>query len=285
MNAEKAKEYFSAYVEGTLDKGLRQQLDQKLASDANLRMEMEAFRSVITGLDGLRAVPVEIPSDLNDKIQARLDRHIWEKQRAKPAPWTLWFRNAAFAGLGALAIFGAINSLASRGEGSKASLAPDIVKSTSNDNQISARWEDKVVKLSYKPSGQRTVVVKAADGSVLKKVSLDNAVWESDLRNSNPNAATFGVQIEGETVESTYVVPGTQRSETMAGSGDLLKFAEAISNVYGVPVLLRAADVTGQVSWTFPPKTSLLEAVTHSVPGATFTAEMLEGGVLSLRQS
>ena len=43
MNQEKAKEFFSAYYEGTLEAGLQQSLEQQLRADGNLRREFRDF--------------------------------------------------------------------------------------------------------------------------------------------------------------------------------------------------------------------------------------------------
>jgi|GEM_PF-4063019 len=42
MNAPKAREYFSAYRDGSLDKGLKQALERKFQEDGLLRAEYQA---------------------------------------------------------------------------------------------------------------------------------------------------------------------------------------------------------------------------------------------------
>lgn len=282
MNSDKAKEYFSAYCEGTLDKGLRQQLESRLQSDPRLRSDLEAFQAMLGSLGALSQEMVAVPADLDEKIQARLDRHIWEKERAKPAPWFGWLRTLALSGLGALAIFGAINGINARSNMSQAGIGPTAVQAPKN--QLSAKWDGKSVVLNYQPSGKQTVVVRAADGAELKRVQLDGAAWESDLQNPNAFAAVFSVQLENEAEDAVFVVPGYARTDVADGEGTLLDFCKGVADFYGHPVLVRVKDRMQSVNWSFVKNPSVLNAVTQSLPNKTFQAEMLEGQVISIRQ-
>lgn len=282
MNSEKAKEYFSAYCEGTLDKGLRQQLESRLQNDPRLRAELEAFQAMLAGLGVLASEKISVPADLDERIQARLDRHIWEKERAKPAPWFGWLRSLGIAGLGALAIIGTINGINARSNISQAGIGPAEVQTPKD--QLSAKWDGKSVVLNYQPSGKQSVVVRAADGTELKRVQLDGAAWESELQNPNRFAAVFSVHLANEAEDAVFVVPGRARTDVASGEGTLLDFCKGVADFYGYPVLVRVKDRMQSVSWSFVKNPSVLNAVTQSLPNKTFQAEMLEGQVISIRQ-
>ena len=73
MTHDKAREFFSAYYEGTLEPGLRASLGRRLEADARLQAEYDAFVGTVTSLDALRHEAVAIPAYLSDRIALRLD--------------------------------------------------------------------------------------------------------------------------------------------------------------------------------------------------------------------
>ena len=56
MNHDKAREFFSAYYEGTLESGLRQQLEARFRADAHLKADYAAFVETIEALGELAAM-------------------------------------------------------------------------------------------------------------------------------------------------------------------------------------------------------------------------------------
>ncbi|HTQ08499.1 MAG TPA: hypothetical protein VMI31_00360, partial [Fimbriimonadaceae bacterium] len=92
MTNEKAREFFSAYHEGTLEPGFRVSFEQKLKSDYAVRHEFESFVRAMEKLDALRDEEIEIPADLHDRITARLDRHLYERRKSATPSWSVWIR-------------------------------------------------------------------------------------------------------------------------------------------------------------------------------------------------
>ena len=83
MNIEKAREFYSAYHEGSLDKGLKQAFERQLETDAQVAAEFRLFKQAMEELSQLESEAIEVPSDLHDRISARLDLHILEQRRKK----------------------------------------------------------------------------------------------------------------------------------------------------------------------------------------------------------
>src|SRR5687767_3235474 len=117
MNADKAREFFSSYFEGTLDAGLRQAFELRLETDAETQAEYRAFERSMGQLDTLKDIEIEIPYDLNEKISARVDRHIFEAKRTKGSPWLAFLRPMAIGGLAAAAIIGTVITMNNRSGG------------------------------------------------------------------------------------------------------------------------------------------------------------------------
>src|SRR5437016_300995 len=93
MNLAKAKDYFSAYYEGSLDRGLQQSFEARLKEDAQLQAEYRAFERTMQDLGAMGKIEIEPPEDLHDKIAARLDYALWEQKRQKaPLMGLSWWK-------------------------------------------------------------------------------------------------------------------------------------------------------------------------------------------------
>src|SRR2546429_9984360 len=103
MNQEKAKEFFSNYYEGTLEPGLAQALEHAMSRDGGIRDDYHHFEQSYEELSSLKFETIEIPFDLNDKILANIDRHIYDNRRSQQPAWTTWLRNLSIASISAVA--------------------------------------------------------------------------------------------------------------------------------------------------------------------------------------
>ena len=111
MNSNKAREYFSAYLEGSLDAGLRQSFERKLATDATVQAEYRAFVSVVEKLNALKDETIDVPYDLHETISSRLDRHVYDNKSKTTFALSGWWRSLALGGLATAAIIATIVSL------------------------------------------------------------------------------------------------------------------------------------------------------------------------------
>ena len=73
MTSDEARDLFADVVENTLDPAKKDAFDAAIASDAELRAELEAYRMVIGGAARIAARSAEEPApDLLPKVQLRL---------------------------------------------------------------------------------------------------------------------------------------------------------------------------------------------------------------------
>lgn len=93
MTSDKARELFSEHLEGTLSAGLKQAFERRLTEDPALAEEYRLFARVYDALGSMP--PVEAPADLNERIQRRLDRAVWE-EKSRGRPSVGWLRTLAF---------------------------------------------------------------------------------------------------------------------------------------------------------------------------------------------
>lgn len=277
MNLEKAKEFFSAYYEGSLEAGLRESFERRLKADAALRSEYEAFEQTMLELEGLKFLTVPVPEDLHERIAQRLDKHVHEQKRVGATGFAGWMRNLAFAGLAAAAVFGAILSIP-RGGGNATQAS---VVSTNAPEQLQAKANDRDVLLTYRVTGTETVTVRNSDGIELTKVSLKDQTWENTLRNPLGVAAVFHVEIAGTGEKVQLILPGTARETTKAGDGTLIDFAKALSGFYRLPVMVRAKDTARSVRWDFHEADVTKAASTALAPESN--AQLTVSGVLVIQ--
>ena len=71
MNQSKARDFYSAYYEGTLDFGLTQAFERALTTEAEVKAEYEQFVRVMEDLKVCKPL-VEPPEDLHLKIRERV---------------------------------------------------------------------------------------------------------------------------------------------------------------------------------------------------------------------
>ena len=99
LNHEKAREYFSAYHEGTLERGLKETFERALSTDAQVQAEYRAFERLMGSLESLKAEAPEPEFDLHEAIARRLDKHIYDEARRAKHPIFAWWKSAALGGL------------------------------------------------------------------------------------------------------------------------------------------------------------------------------------------
>jgi hypothetical protein len=278
MTHEKARDFFSAYYEDSLEPNLRVSFEQKLKADPNLRDDYDAFVRAINQLDGLKMEEIAIPEDLHERISARLDRHIYDRNRNAAPAWNTWLRGFAFAGIGAVAILGAFFTLNNRGgdvTGSGMGWTPPARET------ISYTVSSNGVTFKFAPVSQKTVVVTDGQGKELSRSTIGdqaNPALNTLLSNPLPTASVFGIQVVGEAMVTYIAVPGKLRASINAGEGTVIDLAKAISDFYRMPVKIQTAVPNERTSWSF----SSTDAVTESSKalGANYQVTLLQNNML-----
>lgn len=279
MNREKAREFFSAYYEATLEPGLRQAFEAKLDSDSDLQADFAAFVATMEELETLSLEEIPVPSFLNDRIAARM-----EVERAKRKPiflaWNSWLRGLGFASLATAALVGAFFSFGHRGGGSfNAGLAPSSV----DGNQLSFTTRDSSVVLNYHPSTAQNVVISSVvTGQEVSRFVADANAAPQTFENPEADTAIFRVQIQGEPNSTLIAVPGTRVSTVSNGDGTLTDFVAALAGRYHTPIVVRTDDVKEHVTWKLT-GTSAQQAAETTLNGHNFVVDQRgESGILTI---
>lgn len=272
MNAEKAKEYFSAYYENALEPGLAQALERKFAADARLRDEYEAFKATMASLEVLSRPVPEPDFDLHERITARLDRHLWEKNRNEKPRFAQWWRSLALGGLATVAVVAALMQLNSRSPVNEAKLTTLPVDSVTGKIQL--QQSDLGLTLQYVASGAKKVEILDDEGKVLESSALNGDTLRSALTNNRDEAVLLQVNVQSDS--PTWVaVPGKQFAHRMEGQGTLKDFVLAVADHFRVPVAVHSVDLQKATSWKFS-STNEFESVEDALDGDV-SVEQIKG--------
>jgi hypothetical protein len=282
MTQDKAREYFSAYHEGTLEPGLRSSLGRKLNGDVALSAEYDAFVATVTALDSLRSEVIETPSYLSDRIASRIDT-----ARVAPAPfWTTWFarrpaqtsyvpRMVWATGLAACLIFAAVGL---KGMGVGSASQAGVIDVPGSDS-VAWTLDASGVTVRFGGSSARKVSVSPDGGSTEVFEVQEKQPLEVTLKNSNGNSRRFTIK-SGSSIFGVVVVPGTRTNVRRLGSGSLEELATALSDTFHVPVVVKGEAEGKTFRWNLE-GTDARSAAGDSLGGQT-KATILDGNVLQI---
>ncbi|HEY3782212.1 MAG TPA: hypothetical protein VGL56_14105 [Fimbriimonadaceae bacterium] len=252
MNLAKAREHFSAYYEGSLERGLRQTFENRLKEDAQVQAEYRAFERTMQSLEALGRVEVEPPSDLHDKIAARLDKAIYDQKRQAAPVFSLanWWKGLIAVGVAAVGIAVGFGLQARHGS-SEASV---LGSGSSAPEQFSFAARKGAVAVSYPSVDHQTIIFKDATGKVFNSIELDHrALTDVPIQNQGDSSFLVSVETSDQSSPVSFVaVPGKVLNTTTSGKGTVKDLALAIAGHFNKPVIIQAKDDADKdASWDF----------------------------------
>ena len=277
MNNDKAREFFSAYYEGTLDGGLKQSFEARLNSDAELQSDYAAFVETVEDLNALKTEDIEIPIFLSDRIATRLEQ-VQSQQKSGFPSWTVWLRGFTFAGLGAAAILFAIPLV----KGNHAVSNAGAISGGASSDEINFKSDGTKVVLQYQASGAKTIVVSSPiTGKEIQRFSLNSQKIESPIENKLSNAVLFRIETLGDKNARLIAIPGTSLDRAKTGTGSIQDLATALAGHYRMPVIVDANDITRHVAWNFASPDARV-AANQALRSEGFSVDQRQEGMLQI---
>ncbi len=281
MNLEKAREYFSAYNEGSLEKGLTEAFERALRTDAQVQAEYRAFERLMGDLEALKAPVPEPESDLHEIVSRRLDLHIHEQKRRTPVSLLGWWKGLALGGLATAALVMAAIQMRS---------GPTTIQEPMISSNFALAAQEKLVlkpagngfQLEYGTKGEKTITIRSADGAVLKEQTIKAGLFKSPLDNPNPTAKLLEITVEGE-APIFVAIPGTRMQPATAGEGSVKDLALAVAGFYRQPVMLSLGEEI-KLSWSFE-LGEAVAAIEKLLAETKYTVQQGEGGVLLIQSN
>ncbi len=255
MNLAKAREYFSAYHEGSLDRGLRQAFEAELETDAQLKAEYRAFERVVTQLDSLKVEAPEPDFDLHDRIMARLDRAQFEEKRVELPPFLNWWRGLLLAGAAAAVILPFVWKGSPSGPTtSSASFTPVALEG------IQLMANDQGVIVMSKDGRAHRVTLRTPSGEKITELSTVDGATTPIANKLNEGAEFVTVEMDGKNERVGLAIRGTVGKLILEGEGTLKDFAIALANTYGKAVSVWVEEMDKRVTWKLDPANALTSA-------------------------
>jgi len=235
-----------------------------MGKDVSIRNEFREFEQTYEELGSLKFETIEIPFDLSDKILANIDRHVYENRKSQQPAWMLWLRNIAIAGVSCVAILGAALSLRNFGAKDKqAGQAGVFNLPAANKEELSIEPSAKHdAVIHFQPSQNETLIIREGlNGPERTRVTvLQGEDYPTRLQNPNTDATVFDLESSGDktAARSTLIaLPGSGSASEQTGQGNLEDLAKALASYYHVPVEVRVATPTENVSWNFQAATAV----------------------------
>lgn len=263
MKPDKAYDFFSAYLEGTLDPSLSAQMERLMDSDPKLRDEFAAFAAAMSDLNGLKETQPEPPADLHERITARVDLAALESGKKQPKGLLWNWKHLAFGGVAALAIIGAALSIQPRGGQSGFGASPAPISGVQSRLHVEASADGAFLR--YAPStNDKVEISRVADGKVENTYEVSAArPLDVPVNNNGEKPIAIRIRSNNGQNEAILVVPGSAATNEATGNGTVLQFAEALASFFRQPVLLESERLDAAVEWSFDrgsatnPKTNL----------------------------
>lgn len=276
MNAEKAREFFSAYYEGVLERGLNEQFERALRGDAQVQAEYRAFEQAMQSLESLKAPVPEPDFDLHETIARRLDKHQYDEKRRAVSPLIGWWKSLALGGLATAALLATVFQLKNQ---SDVGMAGALGGSQSEQLQLTS--DASGFQMRYFASQPTEIAIKSADGNVLAQDRKNGGRMTFQLTNPNAQAVLLEVDVEGDSEQIFVALPGSRMQSAQAGEGGIKDLSLALAGFYRVPILLKlGADV--ELKWTFGPGDPH-DAAESALKGTKYSALKNPDGVLGIQ--
>lgn len=282
MNAEQARDLFSAYLENTLEPALRQQMDRTLAANPALMQEFREFKEVCHALELTRDEEIAIPGHLNARITAVLDDALAAKQ-SQPALQILKWKPATISLAAGLAIIAAGAAIFSPAGGKF--VAGFLGAGPSEVTPVSrVSWQDGELMIQYQtPKADELLIRKGVDGEVWQTVTLGPEMVRQPIVNNTAEPLLVELDVAGTPDDLLIVIPGETTKISVEGEGDVMVLASQLAQRYGVPVEVRASDLTLTYRWRMPNTEDALD-LAGDLRKIGLTISRGENGILTLSQ-
>lgn len=277
MTQDKAREYFSAYYEGTLDRSLRPAFENRLHSDRTLQADYAAFVETMAELELLPAEEIEVPAYLNDRIAARISAER-AKQKSRVPVWTTWIRGLAFGGLATAALSYAFLSITHKG-GPTANA--DFVSSAGSD-RLSFSNKATGLVMEFRPATEQTVVVSSGiNGKEMKRFVADSTAPLQPFNNPQAGTALFQIQVLGQAGSTLLAVPGKTALSGAAGDGTMGDFAIALADRFRTTVVVKVTNPNDHITWKFD-GTDVRRAAEEALKDTPYLVDQREAGIVNV---
>lgn len=250
MRLEKARDLYSDYLEGTLDKSLRASFESELKRDPIIQQDFQEFKAFYSELPSLLDVKAPVFLGLEDQIKQKIDLKVWEAKRSSSRQWLSQLR-FGLAGALSLAVIGlayySFNKMTSGPSisGAIPTGAPHQTFSMKDGKYIFSLVLDGHSSVSY------TIYDLQYPGNKAIRTANNVTLIQSPIENSGKVAKAVEIEVSGTDQKYILAMPGKLPHPQMHGEGTVVDLALAIANTFQTPVEVNGIDQTARVDWSF----------------------------------
>jgi len=283
MNIQKAREYFSAYYEDTLDAGLRQTLEREFAKNPEVAADYKAYCNAVEQINSLRESVIDIPEDLHEQISRRVDHSLWEQKQSKKVGFFQSFWRLGLAGTAAVALIGSFFAIKMRSGGTTSQSG--IVSVQPSAPSLELVMKDGEPKIHATPRVSEEFIARDAEtGQEISRIQLDKAPLDSPLANENAQSRVIEFFFTKESSKKYVAIPGKERSTILEGHGTTMELAKTIADTYGIPVeMVQLPRADRSFSWKLS-GTTLAEFKLATDPASVVTYDVTSSGSVFLSE-
>lgn len=251
MKPDQASEFYSAYLEGELDPGMKAELDRLIEENPQVALDLAEVAAAREDLEFLRDVPVEVPVDLHERIMRKVDRNRYEVEQKRSESWFSRWRLQLLGGVAAVALIGTLFTMNRGGEGFQAGSVP------TNATRPSAKFDVHVqagvpTVMFTSPQADQVVVSRQPDGVVLNETKVDGGrEARFPLKNTGESALVYAITAKNATGQVFVAVPGSSSTVEPKAEGSLVDLCRAMANHFFMPVQLNSSRPERSVQWEF----------------------------------
>ncbi len=251
MTPNKAREFYSDYLEGTLEGGLRESFERALARDAELQYDFESFKDAMSRLSEVDSSEVPVPAGLFDQISQRVDASFPVKA-PKPRLWLIENLRPVLAVGAAASVIGlAVISIQNNKGGDVGTSGVVTIK---EDASPTVAMRDGSVNFSYKPSADDKITFKDGDTSeVLEtRTVTKGTLFSEPLTNPRMEAGIIIIEFSSQPDSNLRVaLPGRIPSADLSNEGTVLDLAKMLSSSFDRAIRLDIKNPDRTVTWNF----------------------------------
>jgi anti-sigma-K factor RskA len=276
MNLTKARDFYSAYHEGTLDEGLKQAFERALANDAAVSAEYQQFVRIMGELRTV-ARPVSVPTDLHLKIRERVDASINAQEAKAKSGWFFAWRPIAYGAVATAALIGVVASINNRPSPEVSTAGFAAVTSDAAPTVVSKDGDLRILFASSSANSVR--VTEVATGRVLLDRALAGQRLDCPVKNVSDAPLVVSIAF-GQHYPAMYLaVPGKQTIVATEGAGTVLDLAAVVAGMFKSGIVVESTLVDRKLEWKLD-SPDVMVALSDEMKALGLKAEVRENGLV-----
>lgn len=281
MNSEQARDLFSSYLEGTLEPGLRQQLERALEVNSLLGQEYHEFKAVCYALNATADEEIVVPGHLNARISATLDDALNAKIERGTVLQMFRWKPAAIGIAAAVAVVTAGVALFSPVGGNAIA---GLVGGSEVTSKSDVSWVNNQLVLRYQsPEEDRLLLRDGVNGEIWSRIEIGQTMVTEKIQNPTDGPRIVELDVASTPDDRLIVLPGPVSTNKIEGKGSSTDLAKQIAARYQMPIEFLNQSSEKELEWALSEKAEVLD-LAGELRSLGLTISRGQNGLLTLSE-